>query len=88
MISIQLKTIQKQYEFIDGNGVVTLETVDVNYPVEEIPLGVRIMIDGSTGEISIAESKVDEAKLITDYPALKETTDKQKPVVVDGEIIE
>lgn len=85
MKSIQLKTVQKEYEYISSSGVMTKQTKTFNVPVTNLPQGVRILIDGATNECKITETKQEEASLINDYPALKDITDKQKPVVVANE---
>lgn len=79
MKSIQLKTVQKEYEYISSSGVMTKQTKTFNVPITDPPQGVRLLIDGA--ECKITETKQEEASLINDYPSLKQITDKQKPVV-------
>lgn len=80
MIIIPNKVVTEKDE--EGNDM------DVNYPTEPLPAGLRIHCDGTNW--FIAESKDDETTIIDSCPSLKVIVEEQKlksvpsdPVVID-----
>lgn len=74
MKQIPCKVVQEK----DDQGVIT-QTL---YPVSPIPLGVRVVIDGTIPAYIVCEDKIEEKQLVDSKPTLKECVDAQTPVKV------
>jgi hypothetical protein len=86
MKSIPCKIIERVEEEVASNGTVTTRTVQINVPTAPLPIGLRYIFNGATSSYEVAENTVDEAKMMVDYPKLKEIVDAQKPVKASSDV--